>query len=141
VIRCSSIAPNRTTTARSRRAPRSPPRPCALALAETYLVQRLTGATEGNAWANSGLLSALDLYLHAQILVVTEGAGRDLLLSAARRTYAPTLCIAGPWAASSILDGKTPAGEAARAFVCTGPTCSPPVTDPAALTVLLRDPD
>jgi uncharacterized protein len=114
--------------------------PGALALAETYLVQRLTGATEGNAWANSGLLSALDLYLHAQILVVTEGAGRDRLLSAARRTYAPTLCVAGSWAAPSILDGKTPAGEAARAFVCTGPTCSPPVTDPGALAALLRDP-
>jgi len=114
--------------------------PGALALAETYLVQRLTGATEGNAWANSGLLAALDLYLHAQILVATEGTGRDRLLSAARRSYAPTLCIAGPWAAPSILDGKTPAGEAARAFVCTGPTCSPPVTDPGALTALLRDP-
>ncbi len=114
--------------------------PGALALAETYLVQRLTGATEGNAWANSGLLAALDLYLHAQILVVTEGTGRDRLLSAARRTYAPTLCIAGPWAAPSILDGKTPAGEVARAFVCTGPTCSPPVTDPGALAALLREP-
>jgi uncharacterized protein YyaL (SSP411 family) len=112
----------------------------ALALAETYLVQRLTGATEGNAWANSGLLAALDLYLHAQVLVVTEGTGRDRLLAAARRAYAPTLCIAGPWAAPSILDGKTPAGEAARAFVCTGPTCSPPVTDLGALTALLGEP-
>jgi hypothetical protein len=112
----------------------------ALTLAETYLVQRLTGATEGNAWANAGLLAALDLYLHAQVLVVTEGAGRDRLLAAARRTYAPTLCIAGAWAASSILDGKTPAGDQARAFVCRGPTCSPPVTDPSALTALLRDP-
>jgi hypothetical protein len=111
----------------------------ALTLAETYLVQRLTGATSGNAWANAGLLAALDLYLHAQILVVTEGAGRELLLAAARRSYAPTLCIAGPWAAPSILDGKTPAGEAARAFVCRGPTCSPPVTDPSALTALLTD--
>ena len=112
----------------------------ALALAESYLVQRLTGATEGNAWANAGLLAALDLYLHAQVLVVTEGAGRDRLLAAARRTYAPTLCIAGAWAAPSILDGKTPAGDQARAFVCRGPTCSPPVTDPVALTALLRDP-
>jgi uncharacterized protein YyaL (SSP411 family) len=111
----------------------------ALALAETYLVQRLTGATEGNAWANAGLLAALDLYLHAKVLVVTEGAGRDRLLAAARRIYAPTLCVAGPWAAPSILDGKTPAGDVARAYVCTGPTCSLPVTDPAALVALLAD--
>ncbi|HEX3761700.1 MAG TPA: thioredoxin domain-containing protein [Kofleriaceae bacterium] len=109
----------------------------ALALAETYLVQRLTGTTTGNAWAASGLLAALDLYLHAKVLVVTEGAGRDRLLAAARRVYAPTLCIAGPWAAPSILDGKTPAGDAARGFVCTGPTCAPPVTEPAALAALL----
>jgi len=113
----------------------------ALALAEKYLVQRLTGATSANAWASSGLLAALDLYLHAKVLVVTEGDGRDRLLAAARRVHAPTLCIAGPWAAPSILDGKTPAGASARGFVCTGPTCSPPVTDPAALTAaLLRDP-
>jgi uncharacterized protein YyaL (SSP411 family) len=111
----------------------------ALALAETYLVQRLTGAATANAWASSGLLAALDLYLHAKVLVVTEGDGRDRLLAAARRIYAPTLCIAGPWAAPSILDGKTPAGATARGFVCTGPTCSAPVSDPAALTALLVD--
>ena len=112
----------------------------ALALAERYLVQRLTGPTEVNAWANSGLLAALDLYLHAKVLVVTEGAGRDALLAAARRSYVPTLCIAGPWAAPSILDGKTPAGDAARGFVCSGPTCSPPVTEASALSALLADP-
>jgi uncharacterized protein YyaL (SSP411 family) len=111
----------------------------ALQLAETYLVQRLTGVTEGNAWSASGLLAALDLYLHAKVLVVTEGDGRAALLAAARRCYAPTLCIAGPWAAPSILGDKTPAGGAARAFVCTGPTCSPPVTEPAALVGVLRD--
>jgi uncharacterized protein YyaL (SSP411 family) len=112
----------------------------ALALAETYLMQRLTPTTEGNAWANSGLLAALDLYLHAKIVVITEGTGRELLLNAARRIYSPTLCVAGPWAAPSIIDGKTPAGDRARAFVCTGPTCSLPVTDPSALSALLGDP-
>jgi uncharacterized protein YyaL (SSP411 family) len=111
----------------------------ALALAERYLAQRLTGATGVNAWATSALLGALDLYLHAQVLVVTEGTGREALLEAARRTYAPTLCVAGPWASASVLEGKTPAeGGAARAFVCTGPTCAPPVTEPAALHALLH---
>ncbi|HMG52432.1 MAG TPA: hypothetical protein VK601_03095, partial [Kofleriaceae bacterium] len=111
----------------------------ALALAETYLVQRLTGAVSGNAWAASGLLAALDLYLHSKVLVVTEGAGRDRLIAAARRVYAPTLCIAGAWAAPSILDGKTAAAGTARGFVCTGPTCAPPVSEPAALTALLAE--
>jgi len=109
----------------------------ALGLAENYLVQRLTGASSGNAWAASGLLAALDLYLHAKVLVVTDGDGGDRLLAAARRVYAPTLCIAGPWASPSILDGKTAAGGAARGFVCSGPSCSPPVAAPAELAALL----
>jgi uncharacterized protein YyaL (SSP411 family) len=109
----------------------------ALALAEKYLAQRLTGAAAPNAWATSALLGALDLYLHAKELVVTDGANRAELLAAARSVYSPTLCIAGPWAQPSILEGKTPAGDRARAFVCTGPTCSPPTGDPAALRALL----
>jgi uncharacterized protein YyaL (SSP411 family) len=111
----------------------------ALALAERYLAQRLTGATGANAWANSALLAALDLYLHAKVLVVTEGGNRDALLAAAGNAFAPTLCVAGPWAQASIVDGKTAdASGSARAFVCTGPTCSPPVTDPAKLADVLR---
>ena len=108
----------------------------ALALAEKYLAQRLTGATGANAWAQSALLAALDLYLNAQVVVVTDGPGRDELARAARRAFAPTRCLAGPWAQASITDGKTPASDGrARAFVCTGPTCSPPVTDPSELAV------
>jgi uncharacterized protein YyaL (SSP411 family) len=110
----------------------------ALALAEKYLVQRLAGTTTVNAWSNSALLAAMDLYLDAKVLVVTDGAGRDALLATARRTYSPTLCVAGPWASASILEAKTPAANGvARAFVCTGPTCSAPVSDPAALAPLL----
>ncbi|MEO9157556.1 MAG: hypothetical protein ABI591_18205, partial [Kofleriaceae bacterium] len=90
-----------------------------------------------NAWATSSLVGALDLYLHAKVAVITTGGGRDELLAAARRAYAPTLCIAGPWAQASILDAKTPAGDRARAFVCTGPVCSQPTDDPAALRAVL----
>jgi uncharacterized protein YyaL (SSP411 family) len=107
----------------------------ALALAEKYLVQRLAGTLTVNAWATSSLLAALDLYLDSKVLVITDGANREALLSVARRTYAPTLCIAGPWAAPSVLEGKT--GDS-RAFVCTGPTCSAPVTEAAALAALLK---
>ncbi len=109
----------------------------ALALAETYLVQRLTGATGVDAWGTSALLAALDRYLHGQTLVVTEGTGREALLAAARETYAPALSIAGPWAAPSILEGKTSDGGTARAYLCTGPTCALPVTEPNALLALL----
>ena len=110
----------------------------ALALAEKYLAQRLTGATGANAWATSSLLAALDLYLHSKVLVVTEGEGKAGLLAAARTTYSPALCIAGPWAQASIVDGKTSAGDRARAFVCTGPTCAPPTSDAGELRALLR---
>ncbi|HEY5936658.1 MAG TPA: thioredoxin domain-containing protein [Kofleriaceae bacterium] len=110
----------------------------ALALAERYLVQRLAGASGPIAWTSSALLGALDLYLHAQVLVVTEGANRAALIATARKTYAPTLCIAGPWASASILEGKTSDGDVARAFVCTGPTCAAPVSEPGALHALLH---
>jgi hypothetical protein len=108
----------------------------ALALAERYLVQRLA-ASSGPDTATSmpTLLAALDLYLHAQVLVATPGPGREALLAAARSVYAPNLCIAGPWASASILDGKT---AASSAYVCTGPVCSLPITDPAALIKQLR---
>jgi uncharacterized protein YyaL (SSP411 family) len=109
----------------------------ALALAEKYLAQRLTTTTGANAGSTSALLGALDLYLHIKELVVTDGEGRAELLAAARRTYAPNLAVAGPWAQPSILDGKTPDRGRARAFVCTGPTCSPPVTEPTELVKLL----
>jgi uncharacterized protein YyaL (SSP411 family) len=110
----------------------------ALALAEKYLAQRLTGATAANAWATSSLLAALDLYLHSKVLVVTDGEGRAGLLATARATYSPTLCIAGPWAQASIIDGKTSVNDRARAFVCTGPTCAPPTSDAGELAALLR---
>ena len=110
----------------------------ALQLAEKYLAQRLTATTGANAWAMSALLGSLDLYLHVQELVVTDGDGRDALLAAARRARCPTLCVAGAWAQASILEGKSTAAGRARAFVCKGTSCSPPLTDPAALAKLLQ---
>jgi len=107
-----------------------------LSLAERYLAQRLTSGAGTAAWATSALLGALDLYLHAKICVVSEGPGREELLAAARHCFAPTLCIAGPWAQSSqwIQDSQAATSGEARAFVCSGQTCSPPVSDAAELT-------
>ncbi len=64
---------------------------------------------------------------------------RDALIAAARQSYAPTLMLAGPWAAPSILEGKVPAPDgAARAYVCSGQTCSAPVTTTSALLPLFK---
>jgi uncharacterized protein YyaL (SSP411 family) len=115
----------------------------ALELAERYLAQRLTGAQNEAAspFGMSRLYSALDLYLHGQVLVIADGPGADALRTAARRAYAPTLMLAGPWSPASLLEGKTAAPDGrARAFVCRGQTCSAPVTDPAELTALLTAP-
>ena len=146
--RCSCIGPSRTTTARSRRAPRSRPRRCcgsassagdaeALALAEKYLAQRLAGDDRRQRVGDVGAARPRSTCTCTRrCWSSTEGAGRDELLAAARRAYAPTLCIAGPWAQPSILEGKTPRRRRARSCA-RGPTCSPPVTEPAALAALL----
>jgi hypothetical protein len=108
-----------------------------LKVAETYLAGRAPQAA-GNVFAGSRLLGAVDWYLNAAEVVVTNGAGRDELLTAARRAYAPTMMIAGPWASPSILDGKSDSPDgAAQAYVCRGQSCSAPVSDPAALLGLL----
>ena len=108
----------------------------ALELAERYLARRLGSGALGPLGA-ARLLSALDLFLHGQCVVVTEGRGRTALLDAARRAYAPTRMLIGPWAAAAVVDGKTAADGVARAFVCRGPVCSLPVAEPAALVALL----
>ncbi len=108
------------------------------ALAERYLAERLTGPGAATAFALSRLMAGLDLHLHGQVLVVSDGDGRERLLDAARRADAPTLLIAGPWASDDVLAGKT-AGEGgrARAFLCRGQTCSAPVDTTAELQALL----
>ena len=110
----------------------------ALGLAERYLARRLGGDALGPLGA-ARLLGALDLFLNAQCVVVSDGAGREALLDAARRAYAPTRLIAGDWAAASVREGKTAKDGTARAFVCKGPVCSAPVTEAAALRDLLGE--
>jgi uncharacterized protein YyaL (SSP411 family) len=105
----------------------------ALDIAERYLAGRVPPATK-NPFAGSRLLAALDEYLLGVQLVVSEGEGRDALLAAARASYAPTLHIAGPWAADSLLADKSPAADGrARAYVCRAQTCSAPITSPEQL--------
>jgi uncharacterized protein len=109
----------------------------ALALAEKYLAQRLVGASI-SPLAGARLYTALDLYLHHDVVVITGGAGRDELLAAARRAHEPARLLAGPWASAELLAGKTDAADGrAQAFVCHGQTCAPPTTDAATLVELL----
>ncbi len=111
----------------------------ALDIAERYLASRVAAAGD-NVFAITHLLVALDDYLHGIELVVTDGAGREELIDAARRAYAPGLMIAGPWAADSLLSGKhSDADGRAQAYVCRGQTCSAPVTSPDELVALLSD--
>ncbi len=112
----------------------------ALELAEKYLIQRLAGVTGPNAWATSALLAALDFYLKPRIVVITEGTGRDLLLATVRGAYAPTLAVAGPWAAPTFLEGKTAGPDgAARAYVCSATACSPPTSNLDQLEQLIEN--
>ena len=112
----------------------------ALEVAERYLAGRAPQAA-GQPYMGARLLAGLDFYLNGVELVVSEGSGRAELVAAARRAYAPTLMIAGPWAPESIRGGKG-AGEdgRAQAYVCRGQTCSAPVTEPDALRALLAEP-
>jgi len=111
----------------------------ALTLAERYLERRLSSGALGPLGA-ARLLSALDLFLHAQCVVISEGRGADDLRAAARAAYAPARILIGPWAAPSVIDGKGSDGARARAYVCRGPVCSLPVTDGGELTALLVEP-
>ena len=102
-------------------------------IAERYLAERVP-IVLGQPLMGGRLLAALDLYLHGIELVVSPGEGETDLRSSARRAYAPTLMVAGEWASEEIRAGKSASEDGrARAFVCRGPTCSPPVEDPGAL--------
>jgi hypothetical protein len=115
----------------------------ALDVAERYMARR---TAEVSPMVTSRLLAAVDLYLHGVEVVVTGGDAREALVDAARRCYAPTRMLAGPWASASIRDGgdgrggkQDAAGGRAQAYVCRGQTCSAPVTEPGELNKLLTD--
>jgi uncharacterized protein YyaL (SSP411 family) len=109
----------------------------ALDVAERYLGARAAIAA-GQPYMSARLLAALDVALSGVELVVSEGEGRERLIEAAHRAYAPTLSLIGPWAEDSLRAGKAPAADGrAQAYVCRGQTCSAPVAEPGALAELL----
>jgi uncharacterized protein YyaL (SSP411 family) len=112
----------------------------ALEVAERYLGARAPGVA-GQPYMSARLLAALDMAMNGVELVVSDGEGRERLIEAALRAYAPALSVVGPWAEESLRAGKRPAADGrARAYVCRGQTCSAPVSEPDALVELLSAP-
>jgi len=107
----------------------------ALAIASSYIESRLSQAVE-QPYGWSRMLSAADSLVSGGELVVTDGAGCDDLLAAARAAYAPAIAIAGPWA-KELRMGKAPKDGRAAAYLCRGQTCAAPVTTVEALEALL----
>jgi uncharacterized protein len=110
----------------------------AMEVAERYLAGRGPQAA-AQPFMASRLVAALDDYLGAIELWVSDGEGREALLAEARRAFAPTLMVCGEWAQPSLKEGRGPTGDGkAQAYVCRGATCAPPVSDPALLRALLE---
>jgi len=102
-------------------------------------------AMSENVFAHAGLLMAtLDSYVPALIvLIVPEGADARALRRALAGVSLPGAVVqevrAGePLPASSPAHGKTAIEGKPTAYVCIGPQCSLPVTDPAALVATVK---
>jgi uncharacterized protein len=92
----------------------------------------------------SGSALAAGLTLSGPATVVVEGTGprADALWSAARRSWHPNAWVfrgtpPAPFSLPEELSSATPGSEA-RALICFGSSCAPPVTDPTGVAPLLR---
>ncbi len=104
-----------------------------LAIAERYLAAHAERAA-ASPFTGARLLAALDLYLHATTVVVTEGDGKDALLEALRRSHAAIRILEGSWSKPK----RVPRSEGASvAYLCRGQMCSAPIRDPQALAAEL----
>jgi len=91
-------------------------------------------------------LQAIDLHLGPSREVAIVGAGAEELERVVRRALHPRLVLAGTRAAPdpaprshvALLAGRVPVDGRATAYVCERFACRAPVTDPAALAVLLE---
>jgi uncharacterized protein YyaL (SSP411 family) len=69
--------------------------------------------------------------------VVITGESVGELLRAAHSVYQPNKIILGNTGAVELFARTLPASKTAKAYVCTGQTCQPPVTEAATLCQLL----
>jgi uncharacterized protein len=110
------------------------------------IVRGFSGAASRNVFAHTGLLTgALDLLAPAQIvIVVPEGGDARELRRALADVSLPNAMVqefreGESLAPSSPAHGKTAIGGNPTAYVCIGPQCSMPVTEPAALVETVKE--
>ncbi len=122
-----------------------------LQIAETTLLRQSEQAVR-NPGGMSNLIAALDLWQNGLVMTVImegEGGAADASAAALQRAslaqYLPDHFVlrsrAGqplPPPFDALVFGKTAVGGQATAYVCRGPRCSAPITDPAELHEHLR---
>ena len=88
------------------------------------------------------LMSALDFWVAGRSRIVIAGTPGDprfeALLDARHRVFAPNQVVLGNAAPAEPFACSLPAQDGAVAYLCTGNTCQPPITDPAELIRQLR---
>jgi uncharacterized protein YyaL (SSP411 family) len=104
------------------------------------IVRAFAGVVARNVFSHTGLLTGvLDLLAPAHIvIVVPEGGDANALRRALAELSLPNAVVQEVRAGESVPDnspahGKTAIGGKPTAYVCIGPQCSAPVTEPAAL--------
>jgi uncharacterized protein len=103
------------------------------------IAARLSGS--GLFAAGSALAAGLSSTEPATVVVDGDGPAAEALVVAARRAWHPNAWVfhgtpPSPFSLPTELDAAR-IGGAARALVCFGTSCAPPVTDPGALAPLL----
>ncbi|HTP54229.1 MAG TPA: DUF255 domain-containing protein [Thermoplasmata archaeon] len=107
------------------------------------LLAPLASRLSGSGLFGAGAALAVGLAAVPPVTVVVEGSGADTeaLLRAARRTWHPNAFVfdgaPSPPFSAPIADAPARTGGAARALVCFGTACAPPITGPDALRAIL----
>jgi uncharacterized protein len=89
--------------------------------------------------AGSALAAGLSETPSASVVIEGTGPNRAALLRAARRAWHPNVFVfdGRPPPPFSVAADLGPAAETARALVCVGVACAPPITDPDAIPAAL----
>jgi uncharacterized protein len=110
------------------------------------IVRGFSGAVSRNVFSHTGLLTGvIDLLAPAQIvIVVPEGGDARELRRALANLSVPGAVVqevgeGDSIAVNSPAHGKTSIGGKPTAYVCIGPQCSMPVTEPAALVETVKE--